>query len=252
MNLQKRGGRTAAESLRKLCLLYGRHWRMILLSALACATLVLLYTRLAVTPLYRATVSMYVNNAGGAHPAETGGRTGTSEQMLNTYIRILSSDRVLNRTAEAIDWEDITAASLRRMLTVSLVEDTEIFSISVTYPDPVMAADMANVLAQIGQEEIAKVVEGSSAQVIDSAAVPEARCFPSYPLNTLAGCAAGVLLALAWVTLRFLLDVRVKDEEDLKRVFALPVLGTIPTFDPSGGRRSAYVRSGSAGGRKRV
>ena len=50
----------------------------------------------------------------------------------------------------------------------------------------------------------------------------------------------GGAVAALYVTLRFLLDVRVKDEEDLLSMFDLPVLAQIPVFTANNKNRSRY------------
>ena len=69
---------------------------------------------------------------------------------------------------------------------------------------------------------------------------------PSYQRNTLLGGAIGIMLAVAFVTLSFLLDVRIKDEEDLTQLFTIPVLGQIPSFAQAGTRRSGYESHATA------
>ena len=60
--------------------------------------------------------------------------------------------------------------------------------------------------------------------------MPTSRYTPSYRKNTLLGCAVGLLLAVIYVTLLYLMDVRIKNEEDLTQLFDLPMLGQIPSF----------------------
>ena len=66
--------------------------------------------------------------------------------------------------------------------------------------------------------------------IIDPAKVPTHRYTPSYRKNAFMGCAAGLLLAVVYVTLLYLMDVRIKNEEDLTQLFDLPMLGQIPSF----------------------
>ena len=56
---------------------------------------------------------------------------------------------------------------------------------------------------------------------------------------------------MIYVTLRCLMDVRIKEEEDLASLFDYPVLGHIPHFDqPASGKKNAYAEPyTSAGGR---
>ena len=77
----------------------------------------------------------------------------------------------------------------------------------------------------------ANTLKGSSAEVIDKAKVPSGIYSPSYSTNALMGAAGGFLLAVIYVTIIFLKDTRVKDENDLTEMFRLPILGRIPDLD---------------------
>ena len=60
------------------------------------------------------------------------------------------------------------------------------------------------------------------------------------------GGVVGVVLAVLYLTLRYLLDVRIKDSEDLEMLFDIPVLGQIPTF--SGGEmKNGYEKKNGYG-----
>ena len=48
----------------------------------------------------------------------------------------------------------------------------------------------------------------------------------------------GGVLAVGIVTLRYLLDVRIKDEEELAQLLDLPVLGRIPSYSQRNGKNS--------------
>ena len=50
----------------------------------------------------------------------------------------------------------------------------------------------------------------------------------------------GCVLAVIYLTLVFLLDVRIKDEEDLHAIFDFPVLAQIPAFSAEAERKSGY------------
>ena len=228
--------------LRKLLMVYLRNWWIILLSGLVMASVVLLVTKVAITPLYRATVSVYVNNSKNTQDVNSISTStlSASQQLVNTYVNIIQSERVLSKVVEDLEVDDITTDDLRDMMSASQVSSTEIFNINITYDSPEMAAEIANTIARVSPDEIAAVVEGSSAQIIDYAIVPTTHYSPSYQRNTLLGGVIGIMLAVAFVTLGFLLDVRIKDEEDLTQLFTIPVLGQIPSFSQAGSRRSGY------------
>lgn len=219
---------------------------LIVLCALLMGAAAYAYTANFITPLYRASVSIYVNNAnpqlGSNSTYISGTDLATAQRLVNTYVNIIRSNTVLEKVAEQSGL-DITAEQIRNMMTAESVEDTEIFEIHISSADPVLAAQVANAIAEVAPDEISNFLEGSSTKIIDYAQVPQYRYTPSFRQNTLLGCCAGGLLAAVYVVLRTILDVRIKSEEDLERLFDLPVLGAIPDFSTenrSGGRYGQY------------
>lgn len=222
-----------------------RIW-LIIASAVLVASLVLGYTVAFVTPQYQASVYMYVNNNSNnnaGNNAISSSDLAVALKLVNTYVNIIKRDAVLETAAERIakdTGEFYTSAQLRSMLTAASVEETEIFEVRVSHPDPEMAAIIANAIAEEAPAVIASTIEGSSAKVIDQAKVPTSPYTPSYSRNALLGAAVGVLIAAAIVVLQVLLDKRIKSEEDLAKISQVPVLGTIPDF--MGEQKNSYYR----------
>lgn len=208
---------------------------LILLCAVLTAGAAYLYTYYLVTPLYRAEVSVYVNNISSKVDSSSieyvsGSNLSTAKQLVTTYVNIISSDRVLSKVVEQADL-DTSADQVRRMMTASSVGETEMFKIYITNADPELAAQVANAIADVAPDEIANIVEGSSTKIIDYAKVPGSPTSPNYQRSVMLGAALGAALAVAYVVLRTLLDRRIKSEEDLERLADIPVLGVIPEFN---------------------
>ena len=148
--------------------------------------------------MYQSSVSVYVNNARNNQTVDyvTSSNLDASQKLVNTYINIAQSDRVLELVSERLDGV-YSVKELREMLTASQVNDTEIFKLYITSPDPEEAARVANVMAEVAPREISDLVEGSSARIIDYAKVPESRYTPSYSKNTVIGGLIGCVLAAA-------------------------------------------------------
>ena len=218
--------------LQKLLMAYLRKWWLILLCGLVVAGGALLYTVKFITPLYQASVSVYVNNSSNNQPVDyvTSSNLDASQKLVNTYINIAKSDRVLDLVAEKLNG-DYTVKELREMLSAAQVDKTEIFRIYITSPSPEEAARVANMMAEVAPGEISNLIEGSSARIIDYAKVPEQRYSPSYKKNTMIGGLIGCVLVVAYLTALFLLDVRIRDDEDLTSLTDLPILGQIPNID---------------------
>lgn len=229
--------------LAKLVKAWLSRWWLILLCAFVGGVGTLLYTLQFVTPLYQASITVYVNNFRSGERIDniSGSNLQASQQLVNTYANIIRSDTVLSKVAREAG-VDYSPEEMRGFLSTEQVGKTELFNVRITLPDPEEAAHLANTVASVAPAEIEGFVEGSSAKIIDYARTPDRRCSPSYGRNALIGGVAGGILAIVYVSLRCLLDVRVKEEEDLTALFAYPVLGQIPSFDqPSGGKRSAYT-----------
>ena len=59
------------------------------------------------------------------------------------------------------------------------------------------------------------------------------------------GGALGIFMAVVMITIHYLSDTRIKDENDLTTLYPLPVLGRIPNFDIASSENSyGYFSSG--------
>ena len=220
----------------KLLGVYLSRWKLIAAAAAVTAAVALAYTVLLVTPLYRTGVMVYVNNIESNQKIEyiSASNLATSQQLVNTYKNIISSDTVLEEVAQVLDL-GYTAQNIRSMMTTAQVQETEIFQVFITHPDPEVAAKIANTIAEVAPGKIAEFVEGSSTKIIDYAKVPGSRYSPSYQKNAMMGALLGIAAALAYLTLAYLLDVRIRDDEDITEYFDQPLLGQIPAFDQAMG-----------------
>jgi len=246
--------------LQKLLLAYLNKWWLIAVCTVVTAAMALFITQSFITPLYKADVRIYVNNGRSDQYVEyiTSSNLATAQRLVSTYINIIESDTVLEKVAEASGM-DVTPGEIRNMMSASQVDGTELFDVVITHEDPELAAQLANAIAEVAPAEIGEIVEGSSTKIIDYAKVPMKPSSPNIPRNAVLGALMGCVAALVYLTLRFLLDVRIKDEEDLNMLFDVPVLAQIPAFVPEGGKRySGYgknpyetgVEAGKGGAKK--
>ncbi len=216
----------------KLLMAYLSKWWLIVLCVLAGTILAGYFSINHITPMYRANVTIYVNNVRNGEQVNyiTSSNLETAQRLVNTYIKIIRSDTVLEKVAKATGL-DISVGEIRAAMHASQDGDTELLKLAVTHADPVVATRIANTIAQVAPAEIESFVEGSSTKVIDYAKVPGAPASPNIRKNCMMGAVCGCLLALLLLTVMFLADVRIKDEDDLVMLFGVPVLGQIPDFD---------------------
>ena len=231
--------------IRDLLTAYLRHWLLILLCGALFVAAAYGYTRLFVTPMYRASVTIYVNNTINLEDQETvsNANLATSQRLVSTYVNLIESDRVLEKVVEKAGL-NVSAGQIRGMMSASQVETTEIFKVSISNADPEKAAEIANAVLEYAPAEIMAIVTGSSVLPVDDARVPSAPYTPNYTRNCFLGGIVGVVLVIIYVTMKYLLDVRINDAQDIEQMFEYPVLGQIPNFEQDAIKKRGYGKYG--------
>jgi len=214
-----------------------RIWIIVFCTVLLGAS-VFAYTVNFVTPMYDASVTIYVNNNSNKNSDTiSSSDLAVALKLVNTYVNIIESDTVLEKViAEA--GMNLTANKVRGMLSAAPVDETEMFKVTIRSKDPQMSADLANAIAEVAPDEIAEIIEGSAAKIIDYAKVPTTQSSPNPVRNTVLGAVLGAVLAVAVLTMVMLLDQRIKDESDLQRVCSAPILGYIPDLAEAAARQA--------------
>ena len=215
--------------------LVNKGW-LIGLVAVVCAVLCLLGTIFFITPTYESSAMFYVNNnsfsLGEASLSITSADISASRGLVKSYIVILNTRETMN---DVIDYAgvDRTYRELTQMITAEAVDSTEIFRVTVTSPDPVEADQIADAIAYILPKRIAGIIEGTSAKVVDSSVVAAKPSSPSYTKNTLIGFALGLALMVAVISLKEIMSITIRNEEDIAQVSRHPVLAAVPDMEAS-------------------
>ncbi len=201
------------------------------------------YSETMVVPEYESTVSLYVNNESGKNTDKILGTDITASQMLvDTYIIIIKSNTVLNEVCEKLEEQGIEgydAESLAKKIDASATNETEIFGVTVRDTNPKHTYMIANIIADVAPPIIKDFVEASSVKVIDYAKEGK-RVSPNIQRNTILGLLIGLILSCGFVVLREMFDMRIKTEDDLTKMFELPILGIIPDINDPQNRKSGY------------
>lgn len=198
-----------------------------------------------VEPLYRAESLMYVNSSnisvGGTKVSISQSELTAAKTLVDTYIVILETRATLETVIEQ-SGVSYTYEQLKPMIAAAAVNETEVFSIQVTSPDPEEAALLANTIAEVLPGKIASIVEGSSARIVDYAVVPVNQVSPNLVKNSVLGALLGFVLACAIVIVGELMDNLVHDSDYLSETYDIPVLAVIPDL-LSSKRGNAYYRN---------
>lgn len=209
--------------------LWKRAWLIGLVAVLSAAA-VFLGTRLLVTPQYQSAVMFYVNNnsmsLGDGASGITSSDISASQSLVSTYIVILNTwetmTDVINHSGVLLTYEEIS-----KMVTAEAVEDTQVFRVLVTGPDAQEAWAIAKAITQVLPQRISGIIEGTSAQMVDSALLPVKPCSPNYWKNTLIGFAVGLALTVGLILVKQIFDVSLQSADQVED-WGYPVLASLP------------------------
>ena len=229
-----------------------RAWIVILVTVL-CAVLFFGATFFLVTPQYEASAKFYVNNSsfsmGDASLSISSGDLTTSRKLVDSYIVILNTRETLN---DVIDYAGVNRSygEIRGMISAGSVNETEIFKVSVTSPDPKEAEKIANAIAYILPKRIGTIIDGTSAKVVEAAVVPGSANSPGYVKKTFIGFFLGFAMSVGVIVLREIFDITIRTEEDVTQSCPHPILTSVPDM-AAPGKGSAYNSYYSRSGKRK-
>lgn len=217
--------------LQKLLLaLWKKAW-LILLCTIVGGALFLAFTFFFITPLYKASAMLYVNNSsfsvGSTSFSISNSDLVAAQSLVDTYVVILKTRPTLDRVI-ADTGVDYTYEELYEMIEAAPVNSTEIFEIEVTSPDPQEAEAIANSIATVLPNRISDIVDGSSVRIVQSAVVPAEKDSPSLGKNTAIGAVLGFIACCSVIVMLELMDSQIHDQETLVELYHLPVMAVIP------------------------
>lgn len=206
-------------------------WRkkiLILLVAIITGGLAFVYSTLIVRPQYTSTSRIYVVNHGqGEQNVLTNQALQAGSYLVKDYQEIILSQDVLEKVI-ANQKLTMTPKQLASKIKVSVPRDTRIVSINVKDTDPDKASQLANELRVVAAEKIKAVTKVSDVTTLEEARPALSPSSPNIRRNTVLGVAGGAVIIIVLLTLKELLDDRVKRPEDIEEVLELPLLGVIP------------------------
>lgn len=206
-------------------------WWLVLIFAVAVAFIAFSVSKFFMTPKYTSKAKVYVD--GSQH--STGGVNyndlTTNARLVSTYIEILCSDSALDRVAADCGYDNVTGDKIKSNITMNSANETEVLEINYNDITPEKSRDILQTLLYNAQDEVSKVISGCKVMIVDNASLPTTTSSPNVKQNTFIGLFLGVVLGVAVVFIKELIDTRVKDYDDLKTRYNIAVLGIIPNLD---------------------
>ena len=220
-----------------------KHFAWICLATLIFTLGAWLYTKYAITPMYRASLSFCIFASERQNGAVSGNEITADNRLSSTVRYLLNSQPVTKAVSEELGGK-ISPDGIAGMISASVQADTQIINVYVTSANPQLACDVANAVAKVAPPVVLGLVEAGKITVVNLPKVPTNPYTPDVANNVTGGFILGLLLSCAVVIAIAMLDTTIWQEEDLERSFNIPVLGTVPSITnaPSNSYRSYEYR----------
>ncbi|MBQ4631005.1 MAG: hypothetical protein IJB70_08495 [Clostridia bacterium] len=213
-------------------------WWVVLIFAVVVALGAFSISEFLMTPLYTSSSKVYVsNNSAGTVQTINAADINTRKMLVNTYVEILSGDDFLNQVAAEFNKQHegkwaVSGSGIKGGLKMGSANETEVLSIKYSDTSPEKAQAVLKMILEKAPNEVKEVIRGDCAvSVIDNASLPRTISYPDTRTNTIVGLFLGIVLGIAVIFIRELLDNRIKDDEDLKKKYDIAILGIIPNLD---------------------
>lgn len=181
-----------------------------------------------ITPKYEATATVIVGkNKDESSDTLQYNDVLLSQRLVDTYTVIMGSQTIYNQIVDELDL-NLTPKELQSMIKISTVKDTEVIRVTVKDTIPERAMDIANECLEIFEQEIKNIMQLDNVHILDSAQMPTSPVEPKLIRNSMQAGLITLALAIVIAVLLQLADTTIKNEEDIKSITNIPIIGQIP------------------------
>ena len=229
---EKENVRESEIDLRAILLLLKRNLALLIVVSALFGVVTFLFSKYFLPKKYQASAMIIVNNLSDDQATVNSSEILAAQNLADVSAIIITSDTVLQ---EVINREhlDMSCDELRKCVSVSSVNSTQVINISMIHEDPDIAKAVVASIVEVAPPIIREDVEAGSVEDVGDATLSNngAPVSPNSTRNALIGAAAGLALALAFVFIKEFTNHTFKTEEDVTDVLKIPLLGIIPAVE---------------------
>jgi len=211
-------------------------WKWIVLGALLGTVVSAAITLFVLMPKYEATAKLYVLNSNDS-------AVNLSDLQIGSYLA--TDYQEVFRTWEVHEMVIAnlglfyTYQELQEMLSVTNPPSTRILYITITSESPREAAALANEYASVARKYISSTMATEQPNNFSIALEPTKAISPNKTLNIILGFLIGVVFVVAIITVLFILDDKIRTNEDILKYAGMPTLAMIPAAKETKNKASA-------------
>jgi capsular polysaccharide biosynthesis protein len=204
---------------------------VIILIAVLGAAVAFAFTKFLIKPVYQSSTQVYVTNNSLTTTEQINvGDLQSSNYLTKDYMILVKSNPVLEQVIADMNL-DMTTSELSDKIVVSTPTDTIILTIAVSDTDPMLAKKIVDAVREASKTQIQSVMGIETVNTVEESNLPENPVSPNTKMNVLMGFVLGLILSIAVVIIRFMLDDTIKVQEDVEKYLGLSVLGMIPELE---------------------
>lgn len=217
---------------------------IIILAAVTVSGTYLTMDRLAFRPMYESTATLYLlreNEDMSVSSGEATNEFNLALKMINDCTYLIKSRTVVNQVIRDLEL-DMEYSRLCGRISTNNPTNTRILEVTVQAESPEQAKRIVDRLCEVGQLKIADAMGFQQVNLYEYGSLNEAPCNrSSIATYILIGVVVATLVYSVFL-LTFLLDDRLRTEEDIEGLLGLSILAEIPNLGGIQKRRYGYYR----------
>lgn len=219
--------------------------RKIWIIIIVCISLIIgwYYSYFMITPEYQSFTTLLLaqntTNSDGTSGQITQTDITLNQKLISTYSALIKTKDVLEQVIQNLEI-DITQEELKNNISVSAVSGTELIKITVKDENPENAAKIADEIANVFKERIAKDIYNiNNIHIVEKAEVSNTPSNINHKKDLIFALGVGLVIVAIYIFIATLLDNTIKSIEEAERDTGIMVLGTIPkaVIEEKGGKR---------------
>ena len=179
-------------------------------------------------PIYEVSTQILINEKEQEQNQFSTQDIETNLQLINTYNVIITSPFILSKVIDNLEL-NTTTDILYEKIEVNSEQNSQVINVSVQDSSPIEAVNIANMTAEVLQNEIQTLMNVDNITVISPAVNKKdiKPISPNTPLNLVIAAVIGLMVGVGITFLKVYLDTTIKTEQDVNDILELSILGLV-------------------------
>ena len=196
----------------------------------------IIYTIGFVEPVYESSTTLVLAKSEDSNDSASDSESITqtdvtlNQKLVATYSEIVKSKKVRRKVISNLEI-DMDEEELKKNVSVTSVEDTEVIKIIVKDKNPTNAAKIANEIAKVFPTEVSSIYKINNVYILDEAEVAQGPSNINHVRDIVIFAFIGLVISFVYVLVGNMFDTTVKTVEDIEKSFKIPVLVSIPVYN---------------------